>query len=127
LETEGLFRRSASVSLVRDVQSRINRGESIDFQREFPGDYHLAAVTLKTFLRELKEPLMTFDLFDDIINFQRKFVYPWNYCLLKFSSHLIGLNKEERAQMVKTLILERLPEDNYILLKYLAQFLAKVG
>jgi hypothetical protein len=29
--------------------------------------------------------------------------------------------------MVKTLILERLPEDNYILLKYLAQFLAKVG
>ncbi|XP_046444749.1 rho GTPase-activating protein 1-like isoform X2 [Daphnia pulex] len=107
LETEGLFRRSASVSLVRDVQSRINRGESIDFQRDFPGDYHLAAVTLKTFLRELKEPLMTFDLFDDIINFQR-------------------LNKEERAQMVKTLILERLPEDNYILLKYLAQFLAKV-
>lgn len=28
--------------------------------------------------------------------------------------------------MVKSLILERLPEDNYILLKYLAQFLAKV-
>ncbi|KAI9564247.1 hypothetical protein GHT06_007985 [Daphnia sinensis] len=107
LETEGLFRRSASVTLVRDVQSRINRGEAIDFQQDFPGDYHLAAVTLKTFLRELKEPLMTFDLFDDIINFQR-------------------LNKEERAQMVKTLILERLPEDNYILLKYLAQFLAKV-
>ena len=76
LETEGLFRRSASVALVRDVQSRINRGETIDFQREFPGDYHLAAVTLKTFLRELKEPLMTFDLFDDIINFQRNFVYP---------------------------------------------------
>ncbi len=83
METEGLFRRSASVSLVRDVQSRINLGESIDFQRDFPGDYHLAAVTLKTFLRELKEPLMTFDLFDDIINFQRKFVHPWNYCLLK--------------------------------------------
>lgn len=72
LETEGLFRRSASVALVRDVQSRINRGETIDFQREFPGDFHLAAVLLKTFLRELKEPLMTFDLFDDIINFQRK-------------------------------------------------------
>lgn len=66
-----MFRRSASVALVRDVQSRINRGEQIDFQRDFPGDYHLAAVTLKTFLRELKEPLMTFDLFDDIINFQR--------------------------------------------------------
>ena len=71
LETEGLFRRSASVALVREVQSRINKGEFIDFQKEFSGDYHLAAVMLKTFLRELKEPLMTFDLFDDIINFQR--------------------------------------------------------
>lgn len=40
--------------------------------------------------------------------------------------HPTGLNKEERALMVKTLILERLPEDNYVLLKYLAQFLAKV-
>lgn len=106
-ETEGLFRRSASVSVVRDVQARINRGETIDFQTEYPGDFHLAAVILKTFLRELKEPLMTFDLFEDIVNFQR-------------------LSKEERAQMVKMLILERLPEDNYSLLKYLVQFLAKV-
>lgn len=40
---------------------------------------------------------------------------------------IVGLNKEERALMVKSLILERLPEDNYILLKYLAQFLAKVN
>lgn len=70
-ETEGLFRRSASVSVVRDVQARINRGEIIDFQTEYPGDFHLAAVILKTFLRELKEPLMTFDLFEDIVNFQR--------------------------------------------------------
>lgn len=73
LETEGLFRRSPSISLVRDVQSRFNRGESVDFQNEYPGDYHLAAVTLKTFLRELKEPLMTFELFEDIISFQRGF------------------------------------------------------
>lgn len=54
------------------MQSRFNRGEVIDFQRNFAGDYHLAAVTLKTLLRELKEPLMTFELFEDIIHFQRK-------------------------------------------------------
>ena len=75
LETEGLFRRSASVTLVREVQSRFNRGEAIDFQRDFAGDYHLAAVTLKTFLRELKEPLMTFELFDRIVLFQRQFLF----------------------------------------------------
>lgn len=107
LETEGLFRRSASVALVREVQFRFNTGEVIDFQKEFPGDYHLAAVILKTFLRELKEPLMTFELFDEIVRFQR-------------------LSKEERTIMVNTLILEKLPEDNYTILKYLTQFLAKV-
>lgn len=45
--------------------------------------------------------------------------------ILCFSCFL-GLSRDERAQMVKMLILERLPEDNYVLLKYLAQFLAKV-
>jgi len=107
LETEGLFRRSASVALVREVQFRINTGEVIDFEKEFPGDYHLAAVILKTFLRELKEPLMTFELFDEIVRFQR-------------------LDKDERTIMVNTMILEKLPEDNYTVLKYLTQFLAKV-
>ena len=72
LETEGLFRRSASIAVVREVQFRINTGEVIDFQKEFPGDFHLAAVILKTFLRELKEPLMTFELFDEIVRFQRE-------------------------------------------------------
>ena len=38
----------------------------------------------------------------------------------------IGLNKEERTMMVKMLILEKLPEDNYTVLKYLTRFLAKV-
>ena len=37
------------------------------------------------------------------------------------------LSKEERAQMVKTVVLERLPEDNYVVLKYVVQFLAKVS
>ena len=29
--------------------------------------------------------------------------------------------------MVKTVVLERLPEDNYVVLKYVVQFLAKVS
>lgn len=66
LETEGLFRRSANINHVRDLQNRINLGEPIDFGN----DVHLAAVLLKTFLRELEEPLMTFDLFDEITQFQ---------------------------------------------------------
>ena len=32
-------------------------------------DVHLAAVILKTFLRELPEPLLTYQLYNDIVNF----------------------------------------------------------
>lgn len=47
LETEGLFRRSSNIALLREYQSRLNQGQEVDFN----GDVHLAAVLLKTFLR----------------------------------------------------------------------------
>ncbi|CAL8104989.1 unnamed protein product [Orchesella dallaii] len=103
LATDGLFRRSASTVLVKESQAKANRGELIDFK----GDFHLAAVLIKAFLRELEEPLMTFDLFEEIVEFQK-------------------LTKDERGSFVKQIVLEKLPEDNYAVLKYLIHFLAKV-
>ncbi|XP_067012514.1 rho GTPase-activating protein 1 isoform X2 [Anabrus simplex] len=103
LETEGLFRRSASVSQVKELQATFNQGLPVDFHN----DVHLAAVILKTFLRDLEEPLMTFELYDEITQFQ-------------------SLSKDERPRLVKILILEKLPEDNYQILKYLVQFLSMV-
>ncbi|KAF4528978.1 hypothetical protein B566_EDAN017356 [Ephemera danica] len=103
LETEGIFRRSASAVLVKELQARCNLGETPDFN----GDVHMAAVLLKTFLRELEEPLLTFDLFDEISGFQ-------------------SLNKEERSRAAKIMVLEKLPEDNYRVLKYITHFLSKV-
>ncbi|KAK7604372.1 hypothetical protein V9T40_005558 [Parthenolecanium corni] len=103
LETEGIFRRSANVTLVRETQTICDRGELVDFK----GNVHLAAVLLKTFLRELEEPLLTYELYDDIMQFQ-------------------SLPKDKRPWHVKILILERLPEDNYQLLKYIVCFLSKV-
>ncbi|XP_035703861.1 rho GTPase-activating protein 1 isoform X2 [Folsomia candida] len=103
LATDGLFRRSASTILVKECQAKANRGEVI----EFNGDFHLAAVLIKAFLRELEEPLLTFDLFEEIMDFQK-------------------LSKDERGPIVKQIILEKLPEDNYAVLKYLVHFLSKV-
>ncbi|XP_011495256.1 PREDICTED: rho GTPase-activating protein 1 isoform X2 [Ceratosolen solmsi marchali] len=103
IETEGIFRRSANVTVIKELQSKCNQGLSVDFQ----GDAHIAAVLLKTFLRELEEPLMTYDLYDEITQFQT-------------------LSKDERPRRVKILILEKLPEDNYHLLKYIVQFLSRV-
>ncbi|XP_045509985.1 rho GTPase-activating protein 68F isoform X2 [Colias croceus] len=103
LETEGIFRRSANLAVVKELQRACNRGETISFKN----DPHIAAVLLKTFLRDLEEPLMTFDLYDEIIQFQS-----WPI--------------SERPRKVKILVLERLPLDNYKLLKYVIQFLWKV-
>lgn len=36
------------------------------------GDIHVPAVILKTFLRELEEPILTFELYDEIMTFQGK-------------------------------------------------------
>ena len=48
-------------------QGKINNGEEIVFE---DGDVHIAAVILKTFLRELGEPLLTFDLYDTVVRFE---------------------------------------------------------
>lgn len=71
LETEGIFRRSANVAVIKELQNRCNQGLPVDFQ----GDPHIAAVLLKTFLRELEEPLMTYELYDEITQFQSEYYF----------------------------------------------------
>lgn len=46
--------------------------------------------------------------------------------MLECVCSVLELTKDERGPFVKLVILERLPEDNYSLLKYIIQFLAKV-
>uniref|UniRef100_A0A6G1SP97 Rho GTPase-activating protein 8 n=1 Tax=Aceria tosichella TaxID=561515 RepID=A0A6G1SP97_9ACAR len=70
MQTEGLFRRSANMKTVKDVQELLNSGEEVDFDDYGEQSVHVAAVILKTFLRELEEPILTFNLFNDIISFK---------------------------------------------------------
>lgn len=104
LHTEGIFRRSANVSLVKDVKQKYNSGEEVSFSQE---DVHLAAVILKTFLRELPEPLLTYQLYNDIINFH-------------------NVDSKSRAETIRTMLMS-LPEENYAALRFLIQFLAQVS
>ncbi|XP_055021452.1 rho GTPase-activating protein 1 isoform X2 [Boleophthalmus pectinirostris] len=105
LEMEGIFRRSANVTLVKEVQKRYNSGEAVNFYDM--EDVHLAAVILKTFLRELPEPLLTYHLYNDIVNFA-------------------SVPEESQVTVMKTLV-ESLPEENYASLRYLITFLAQVS
>jgi len=104
LETEGIFRRSANAVVVRELQAKVNRGESVEFDT---GDVHIAAVILKTFLRELAHPLLTYQLYDNVLHFN-------------------DLPKESRLVYVRDLVIKKLPDQNYVVLKFLVEFLSLV-
>lgn len=69
IDTEGLFRRSGSQNVIDNIIKRVNAGETIDFKDV---DTHAIAGLLKKFLRELQEPLLTFELYDEIVSFLGK-------------------------------------------------------
>ncbi|KAF1657554.1 Rho GTPase-activating protein 8, partial [Aptenodytes patagonicus] len=105
LQVEGLFRRSASIQTIKDVQKLYNQGKSVNFDDYH--DIHIPAVILKTFLRELPQPLLTFECYD----------------------HIIGITSVESSLRVTRCkqIIQGLPEHNYVVLKYLICFLHMVS
>ncbi|XP_069484264.1 rho GTPase-activating protein 8 isoform X3 [Ambystoma mexicanum] len=104
LRTEGLFRRSASVQTIREIQKLYNLGRPVNF--DVYGDIHVPAVILKTFLRELPEPLLTFESYEKILG-------------------ITSVESILRATYCKE-ILYKIPAHNYAILKYLMCFLNMV-
>ena len=104
LETEGIFRRTVRLSQVKEYQARINAGETVDFGNE---DIHLVAVLLKTFFRELPEPLFTYDVFDDVMQFD-------------------GLSAPNKSDLIRKIVHTKLPQLNVTILTYLVDFLSMV-
>lgn len=105
LRTEGIFRRSVRVQIIKDVQKLYNLGKPVNF--DLYQDVHVPAVILKTFLRELPEPLLTFRLYNQVLD-------------------LLSVESSLRATRCKQLI-ESLPEHNFIVLKFLFGFLHMVS
>lgn len=79
--------------------------QKIDFKDE---DTFVVAGLLKAFLRDLSEPLLTYELYDEITKF-------------------LEWSKDERSRNVKLILREKLPIENYELFKYIVEFLTKVG
>jgi hypothetical protein len=65
LELVGLFRISASSSVVEYYRSQYDQGVDVGFAN--CNDPHIAANLLKMYFRELPEPLFTFELLDCFI------------------------------------------------------------
>uniref|UniRef100_UPI00358F0D72 rho GTPase-activating protein 1-like isoform X1 n=2 Tax=Myxine glutinosa TaxID=7769 RepID=UPI00358F0D72 len=104
LSTEGIFRRCASAPLVKEIKQKYNEGELVDFSQY--GDVHLSAVILKMYLRELPEPLLTFDLYPRIISPN-------------------GTSNDEKVTLAREWI-SSLPQINLAVLRYIIAFLKLV-
>ncbi|XP_070190826.1 rho GTPase-activating protein 8-like isoform X3 [Littorina saxatilis] len=104
-EVEGIFRRCAPLTTLKEVQEKYNAGEPVNFAEY--GDVHVPAAILKKFLRELSEPLLTFDLFEPI-------------------TRLHFHDAPKRIMEVQRMLQDELPEDNYAILKFIMHFLVEV-
>ncbi|MEQ2286209.1 Rho GTPase-activating protein 8, partial [Ameca splendens] len=105
LRTEGIFRRSVRVQIMKDVQKLYNLGKPVNF--DVYQDVHVPAVILKTFLRELPEPLLTFRVYNQV-------------------QELLNVESSLRATRCKQIV-ESLPEHNFIVVKFLICFLHMVS
>ncbi|RVE59983.1 hypothetical protein OJAV_G00193810 [Oryzias javanicus] len=105
MQEEGLFRIAPSASKLKKLKASLDCGV-LDVQ-EYSADPHAIAGALKSYLRELPEPLMTFDLYSDWIaasNIQ---------------------DQEKRLQALYAAC-EKLPPANNNNFKYLIKFLSKL-
>ncbi|KAM9832342.1 SH3 domain-binding protein 1 [Neosynchiropus ocellatus] len=103
MREEGLFRLAAAASVVKRLKSCLDQG-TVDYS-EFSMDPHAVAGALKCYLRELPEPLMTFELYSE-----------WFKAAGEKDS-------TEKLQQFRVL-LKKLPCENYNNLRYLVQFLS---
>lgn len=106
LQEEGLFRVTPSASKLKKLKASLDCGV-MDFQ-EYSADPHTIAGALKSYLRELPEPLLTFDLYDDWIQ----------------ASNIADQDKRLQALLSTC---EKLPTANSNNFKYLIKFLAKLN
>ncbi|XP_059804725.1 rho GTPase-activating protein 44-like isoform X8 [Hypanus sabinus] len=105
MQEEGLFRVAASASKLKKLKASLDCGV-LDVQ-EYSVDPHAVAGALKSYLRELPEPLMTFELYDEWIQ----------------ASNI--QDQEKRLQALWNAC-EKLPKANYNNFRYLIKFLAKL-
>ncbi|XP_077590399.1 rho GTPase-activating protein 44 isoform X6 [Stigmatopora nigra] len=106
MQEEGLFRVAPSASKLKKLKASLDCGV-LDVQ-EYSSDPHAIAGALKSYLRELPEPLMTTELYDEWIQ----------------ASNVPDMDKRLQALMAAC---EKLPMDNLNNFRYLVKFLAKLS
>eukprot|EP01129_Flabellula_baltica_P009820 TRINITY_DN4084_c0_g1_i1.p1 TRINITY_DN4084_c0_g1~~TRINITY_DN4084_c0_g1_i1.p1 ORF type:complete len:602 (-),score=148.15 TRINITY_DN4084_c0_g1_i1:1274-3079(-) len=103
LDATGIFRLSGSKPEIDAMREKIDNCETIDFSYT---DEHALAGILKSFLREMPEPLLTTELYSNWIS-------------------LMELPEQKRIEKARSII-KKLPKENDVLLERLLNLCAKV-
>ncbi|KAK5642294.1 hypothetical protein RI129_008461 [Pyrocoelia pectoralis] len=107
MSEEGLFRVVGSASKVKRLKLAIDSGcFSLPLLSEYR-DVHVLASTLKSYLRDLPEPLLTYNLYDEWMDAMHH-------------------SEEQRVAIIQK-ILKKLPQANKDNLTYLVQFFSKLS
>ena len=106
LTVEGIFRNPANAAVLHALRKAYDNGEDVDLS--IVSDAHVVAGLLKLFFRELPEPLLTFELYDEWIAAEAL--------------------DDERARLARICaIVARLPPANRAVLAHLVGLLSRVG
>ena len=105
LYAEGLYRKSGVSSKIKELQRKMNELGEIDYESY---NVHVLTNVLKTFLRDLPEPLLTFDRYDDFLR---------------------AADLSDDSDRVQTLLslIKKLPPAHHALLERLVFHLARVA
>ncbi|XP_076443388.1 unconventional myosin-IXb-like isoform X3 [Babylonia areolata] len=106
LYTVGLYRKCGAAPKVRELRALIEKDYQTVNLEEYP--VHVLTAVMKGFLRDLPEPLLTYDLYDDFLR----------------GSEI--KDQREQAQCLFSIV-EKLPRPNYHLFERLTFHLAKVA
>jgi len=106
LAMEGIFRHSGKHSMIQEMKERYDRGEVVDLSTI--NDPNTVAGILKQYLRELPEPLCSFEFYDMFIA-------------------AVGIPDLPVRKYQVLRILEMLPYAYQIVLKYLVGFLCRIA
>ncbi|KAI4896790.1 hypothetical protein NFI96_026704 [Prochilodus magdalenae] len=106
MKEEGLFRIAAGASKLKKLKAALDCSTSQ--LEEFYSDPHAVAGALKSYLRELPEPLMSFQMYDEWIQAS-------------------NITDQDRRLQALWVVCDNLPKANKANLRYLVKFLAKLA
>lgn len=112
MDTKGIFRVSGEqASVIRLLTDFFSKGCAVQLTGTHEDDIHVAASTLKMFLRELKSPLVRFENYDDVI-----------YCGSQSSS-----GKEFGGVLMWRNIVNKLPQQSFTVLNTVCSLLNHIS